>query len=203
MDYLHAEQASWPEVERESVYTGVRPRSVHFPLNRPYEDGLIFCDCAFNVYRLPVPPDMSIRNVDDGRIKAEIPMRMLSFAFNDPPFIPEFRQSFWHRIGGRFPQAHGTYHAWLMRYDLEYALDPDSGAVFVRVAVTNGDEIPRKAAVRCLASETREMEIWDYHYRPFRWDAARFARLEPSGDFPEVTENDGYAVEKEAVFAFD
>ena len=202
MKYQEAAQANWLELEREGYHRGVKPRSVHFPLNQPFGTGLIYCDCAFNVYWLPVPPDMSIRDISSRQIRESIRLQMLSFAFDEPAFIPDFRLSLWNRIGGRYPQAHGEYHAWLLQYDLEYALDPDSGAVYVRVSVTNNDDVPRKAVVRCLQSRPQEQKIWDYHYRPFRWDAERFAKLDPDEIRPEVMENAGFAVEKDSSGSF-
>ena len=202
MKYIQAEQTSWLELEGACVYTGVKPRSVHFPLNLPFGTGLIYCDCAFNVYRLPVPPDMSTRDITSRQLRESMQLEMLSFAFDEPAFIPEFRQSLWRRIGGRYPQAHGEYHAWLLQYDLEYAADPGSGAVFVRAGVTNDDDVPRKAVVRCVQSCPQEMEIWDYHYRPFRWDAEHFSSLKPAVNQPEVTENAGWTVESGSSCSF-
>jgi hypothetical protein len=117
MNYTDAEKASWLEVEKGSVHTGVNPHSIHFPLNIPKQNYLIYCDCAFNVYRLDVPPDMRANDINSDKVRADIRLPLVSFAFDEPAFIPDFRQSIWERIGGSYPMAHGRLYATLMQYD--------------------------------------------------------------------------------------
>ena len=202
MRYFDAEKSSWLEWGRQAVHRGVRPRSVHFPLNTPYSSGLVYCDCAFNLYRLPVPPDMSSDDPDTMETRDRIRPEMLSFAFGDPAFVPEFRQTVWNRISGCLPAAHGGFFAWLLRYDLEYCTDPETGLVYVKVGITNLDDRERGAVFRCIASRPLEKDVFDYHYRPFRWDAARFAAMPPDGRKPEIAANEGFSVDPDNAFAF-
>ena len=202
MDYAAAGKSSWLEVEKDAVFTGVRPYSVHFPLNLPGQDHFIYCDCAFNVYRLDVPPDMRMKDVVCDRVRADLRLPLVSFAFDTPAFVPDFRQSRWERIGGGYPMAHGTFHAFMMQYDLEYALDPETSLTHIRCTVTNHDETPRTGVIRCLQSCPFERAVMEYHYRPFRWDAGHWAELAPDDRQPEVVGNGGFTVTRGESFAF-
>lgn len=202
MDYQTAEKLSWLELEIQSVHTGVKPRSVHFPLNQPYRDHLIFCDCAFNVYRLEVPPDMNSRSPETADIISALQLPMLSFAFDDPSFIPDFRQSIWKRIGGAYPMVQGTFYATQMQYDLEYTIDPDTDLVYIRCSITNHDNVPRAGVIRCFQSCTRERDVMGYHYFPFRWDVSHWEKLKRADKSPAVVENNGFDVEENSDCAF-
>lgn len=203
MNYTDAEKASWLEVEKGSVHTGVNPHSIHFPLNIPQQNYLIYCDCAFNVYRLDVPPDMRANDINSDKVRADIRLPLVSFAFDEPAFIPDFRQSIWERIGGSYPMAHGRLYATLMQYDLEYALDPDDSTIYIRCTVTNNDEVPRQGVIRCLQSRPLEQDVMDYHYYPFHWDNSNWAKLTRDELQPQVIENGGFDLDLNNSVSFE
>ncbi len=202
MNYPDAGRASWLEVEKGCVHTGVRPLSVHFPLNIPRQDHFIFCDCAFNVYRLDVPPDMRQADITCDKVRSDLRLPLVSFAFDEPAFIPDFRQTIWERIGGGYPMAHGRLYATLMQYDLEYTLDPDTNMVYIRCTVTNNDEVPRQGVIRCLQSCPREQDVMDYHYYPFHWDAGCWQKLQRDELQPQIIENNGFTIDLNNVVSF-
>ena len=98
--YADAAKKSYLELEREKQWRGKSPVSVHCPLNLPYGQQLIYGDCAFNAYSLPVPPDMNNRDITCSAYREKIETRMVSFLFGDAPFVPDFRQSRWRRMPG-------------------------------------------------------------------------------------------------------
>ena len=69
--YPLAEQSSWEDVRLSAAETGKSQLSVHVPLNLPGADALVYSDCAFNAWKLPVPAGLKMRDsADDARIAA-------------------------------------------------------------------------------------------------------------------------------------
>ncbi len=198
----NVENLNYLELEQYRLHHGVKPRSIHFPLNLPYRQALVFNDCAFNVYSLPVPPDLNAKEIKTWQQVRDIRLQMVSFFFGREPFIPDFRQSVWSRIDGRYPMSRGELSAWQLKYTLEYCTDPASGITYVRVTVSNESDTALDGVVRLLASEPKETGIFDYHYCPFRWDNRRLDKLTVSDKLPEIAANDGFAVDMNDSFSF-
>lgn len=201
MRYADAAKKSYLELEREKQWRGKSPVSVHCPLNLPYGQQLIYGDCAFNAYSLPVPPDMNNRDITCSAYREKIETRMVSFLFGDAPFVPDFRQSRWRREKGGYPIIHGAFNAWRMEYDLSYCVDPLSKALYIKVTVTNKHTVAREAVVRTFQSFSTERSVFDYHYTTFRWDAEKWSHLLKDGKTPclidvgkfRITENDAFS----------
>ncbi len=202
MNYSEAGNKSYFELERSMDFKGKTPVSVHFPLNLPYGQSLVFSDCAFNIMSLPVPPDISQRNITCTATLQKIMVQMCSFLPGDPAFIPEFRQIVWKRPAGGYPIACGSIFIRNMEYQLELCTDPFSRAVYARFTVTNRRDIAEKAVVRVFQSRTRERECMDYHYYPFRWDAEKLSHLVKDELVPAVIDAGKFEVAENDSFAF-
>ena len=200
--YSNVGNLNYLELEQHRLHHGIKPRSVHFPLNLPYQQGLIFSDCAFNVYYLPVPPDLNAKEIKTWQQVGNINLQMVSFFFDEAPFMADFRQTSWSRIGGRYPMSKGELLTWQLKYTLEYCVDPSSGITYVRVTVLNTSDTALDAVVRMLASKPKEVTVFDYHYCPYRWDNSRFAQLIPAENIPEVVSNDGFIVKLNDEFSY-
>ncbi len=200
--YSNVSNLNYLEFEQYRLHHGIKPLSVHFPLNLPYHKGLIFSDCAFNVYYLPVPPDLNAREVKTWQQVGSINLQMVSFFFGEAPFMADFRQTSWSRINGRYPMSKGELLAWQLKYTLEYCVDPASGITYVRTTVTNNSDTRQDAVVRLLASIPRETAIFDYHYCPYRWDNRRFEQLIPAENLPEIVSNEGFLVKINDEFSY-
>ncbi len=188
--YAEAEGVSWDEVRLAAVPKGRSPLSVHIPLNLPEASDLLFCDCAFNAWKLPVPPDM--KTGGDARtveIKKSLRVGLVSVALGEVPFVPEFRQTRWTRASGGYPIVRGEIDAQYRNYAFEYCTDPRDGELYIRCTVRNTGFEPCKAVVRLKRSEPREKDICDYHYVTFRWDAERWLTGEAAKP-PQVVESD-------------
>lgn len=203
MRYADTAATSYFELEKEKVLQGKTPLSVHCPLNLPYGNSLTYSDCAFNVFSLPIPPDMNNRDITCQKYREEIMTRMVSFLFGDAPFIPEFRQSFWKRADGGYPIVHGKLLANCMEYAFSYCTDPLSKAVYIKITLTNLHSTARKGVIRSFQSYSHECAVFDYHYCSFRWDNEKWSHLQKDDETPlvvdagkfHVTENDSFSFE--------
>ena len=201
--YRNAESASWEQVRRAAMPMGRGPLSVHIPIGLPEASDILFCDCAFNVWKMPVPPDMKTGN--DPRTKAirdSLCLDLVSIALGEAPFVPEFRQTRWTRSKGGYPIVRGEIDAQYRNYAFEYCANPQNGEMYIRGTVRNDGSEPLKCVVRLRRSNPREKDICEYHYITYRWDAERWSTgdsIEP----PEVVENNFDSVSDESQWSFD
>ena len=86
--YANAEGASWAEVSLAAAPKGRSPLSVHVPLNLPEASDLVFCDCAFNAWKMPVPPDMKTGgDARTAEIRKSLRLGLVSVALGEAPFV--------------------------------------------------------------------------------------------------------------------
>ena len=173
--YPLAEQSSWEDVRLSAAETGKSQLSVHVPLNLPGADALVYSDCAFNAWKLPVPAGLKMRDsADDARIAA-LRVGHLGVCVGVDPYLPDYRQTKWTRRAGGLPIVKGTFEAIHRFYTFEYCTDPVSGELYVRGTVKNVGFEKGKGVVRFRRAEPLESDILDYHYVGFRWDAAKWS----------------------------
>ncbi|MBQ6245495.1 MAG: hypothetical protein IJK04_01410 [Kiritimatiellae bacterium] len=200
--YAEAEGVSWDEVRLAAVPKGRSPLSVHIPLNLPEASDLLFCDCAFNAWKMPVPPDMKTGgDARTAEIRKSLRLGLVSVALGEAPFVPEFRQTRWTRASGGYPIIRGEIDAQYRNYAFEYCTDPRDGELYIRCTVRNTGFEPEKAVVRLRRSEPLEKEICDYHYVTFRWDAERWLTGEATKP-PQVVESDFDSAAFESEWSF-
>lgn len=203
MKYKDVEKISYFELEKEKVYRGKSPISVHFPLNMPFSDTLLYTDCAFNIFSLPVAPDMKSGVPHCNKIRQEMKIQMASFLFDEVAFIPDFRQTVWKRPEGGYPIASGSFVAKNLEYDLTTLLDTRTRLVYTKVSVTNHADTAKTAVIRVFQSRTQENAFRDYHYIPFRWDAEKWSHLVKDETIPLVIDAGKYEVTENDSFSYD
>ena len=195
--YRDAANASWEEVRVASMPFGRSPLSVHVPLGLPAVADLFYCDCAFNVWKLPVPPDMLTGDPKSEAISRDLRVGLISVALDEAPFVPEFRQTRWSRRAGGLPVVRGELDAKYRTYSFEYCTNPGNGELYIRGSVRNAGNEPGKAVIRLRRSAPFERDVCDYHYFTFRWDAAKWNAGGVQAP-PKVVENDFDVVEHES-----
>ena len=198
MNYPEIAARSWTQIQSDPITPWTPPRSVHVPLNLPMSDHLLFCDCAFNAYVLPMIPDMNSRSIECVNQCTSLRVKLLSFSFGEQPYVPDFRQTEWSRDPRAVPVVRGVLEAEHLRYTLEYAVDPADSSLYVRVSVRNSDDLPQKAFVRLRTAEPMERDVFDYHYTSFRWDRSRWDKFGPAVDAPDVAEQGKWTLELES-----
>ncbi|MDD5679428.1 MAG: hypothetical protein PHW60_15780 [Kiritimatiellae bacterium] len=175
--YCGLESLAWSKVIQMNERKWRAPFSVHLPLHPPHAKTFVYADCAFNAYTLPVPPD--IRTHADGlrELLDGIETMIVQFAFETPAFVPDFRLARVELEQDRFPLAKLSYYAWRLLYEIEYfcaRVDAGQSALWIRASVTNDGTEPRDAHVRVKVNFQKEKQLFDYHYRPFYWDASKW-----------------------------
>ena len=173
------ENKSWTEVLRLNEREWRAPYSVHLPLHPPHADTFIYMDCALNAFTLPIPA--GIQSGMDGlqEILENIETMLVQFAFDEVPFIPDFRLSNIELTEGRFPIVKASYFAWDLLYEIEYfssRIDDKQNALWIKVSISNESLENRKAHVRTKVNFQKERKIFDYHYAPFYWDNSKWLK---------------------------
>ena len=201
--YPNAEERSWEDVRLAAAETGKRQLSVHVPLNLLEASDLVYCDCAFNAWKLPVPPGLKVNDVASEAKIAALNVEHVGICFGEDPYLPDYRQTKWTRCKGGYPIVRGEFEAIHRLYSFEYCVNPENGELYIRGMVRNVGFEKGKAVVRFRRAELRESDILDYHYIGFRWNAAKWsvpgvlpppACTEISGG--TATPEDGWAVSK-------
>ena len=172
--YADAEKSAWEDVRLAAVPKGLAQLSVHVPLNLLEPTSLIYGDCAFNAWKLPMPADIKVGDkADKARIDA-LHVGHVGIAVGTEPFLPDFRQTRWTRRKGGIPVIRGEFEAIFRRYVFEYCVNPDNGELYIRGTVKNTGNSRGLATVRFRRAEPKESDILDYHYVGFRWTAAKW-----------------------------
>ena len=106
---------------------------------------------------------------------------LLMFAFDDPPFVPNFRLSKMWLKDNRPPVAFARYYANNIYYQLEYIstrMEDGQSSVCVRVSIRNESTADKDVHVRTKLAYYPEDKVFDYHYIPFNWDASKWLPCE-------------------------
>ncbi|MHB9132413.1 MAG: hypothetical protein ACYDBB_15190 [Armatimonadota bacterium] len=175
--YTTVQQKSWLQILAEDGYTWQPPVTVHLPIQPVHSPDLVHVDCALNVCRRRILPGLSVTEKSEAAENRET--CIVQFAFDDPPFVPDYRHGKMSLADGRYPLAHAEYFS--SGHDLHYAfdyfctrVDDQQSLLWIVGTVTNDGVKPRQAHVRAKVNVQREKDLFDYHYVPFSWDASRW-----------------------------
>lgn len=179
MKYSEIENQSWGKVIRQNERKWRSPYSAHIPLHPPFSDCFTYADCAFNVYTLPLVP-LSLYECDrHGELIDGIETMILQFAFDDPAFVPDFRLTRVELENGYLPVVNISCYAWDMLYEIKYyceSIGEKDYIICVDGTVTNDSIMERPAIVRAKLNFQNEKKLFDYHYKPFHWDASNWKK---------------------------
>lgn len=210
-DFTNVNQLNWSQIRDLKQLNGPSPYSIHMPLNLPESEHLIFCDAALNAYTMPILPDIGKEQEDRDKIMS-LRILLVSFAFGEAPFVPDFRLSRLSRREGCYPQMNARYFAHDIHYELDYCATPDK-LLWIRCRAVNKSDARRPVHIRCKAGYPVERKVFDYHYVEFRWDASHYdyeaERIRchehiltgPNGDFAEI-HPDGFRFDFEESFHY-
>jgi hypothetical protein len=177
MDYLTINRYSWREILSECGLKMQPPVTVHLPIQPLHSPDLIHVDAALNVCRRRVFSRLSMTNGDEYEATKSKEPLIVTFAFDDPPFIPDFRNSSLSLAEGKYPIVKGSYFAWDLSYELEYfcvSVDERQALLWICGEVTNEGEKTQQAHIRAKVNFQQEKDIFDYHYVPFHWDITKW-----------------------------
>ncbi|MCR4572412.1 MAG: hypothetical protein K5787_01460 [Lentisphaeria bacterium] len=167
---------SWADIAREVNREAKMPLSVHVPLNWPESHKLVFCDCAMNAYVLDTP-GLNTSITGDSLIRMLQRTMLFSWAFGDPAFVPDFRQTILRRPFGGAPIIEIEFSAWNLIYTALYFVDK-GGNLRIKMSVRNDDPKSQVAHLWLHPSRPLESKVFSYHYYSYEWDASNWQKDE-------------------------
>ena len=162
----------WADIMGELNREAKLPLSVHIPLNWPESRKLVMCDCAMNAYTLDTP-GLNTSITGDSLIRQLQRTTLFSWAFGDPAFVPDFRQTTLRRVYGGLPVIECEFSAWNLIYTCLYFVDT-CGNLRMKMTVRNDDPKTQTAHVWLHPGRPLESKVFEYHYYTFEWDASRW-----------------------------
>ena len=172
--YTNTNAKSWDQILAEDTLKWKPSYTVHLPIQPVHSPDYIHIDCALNAIHRRVFQNISFA---DYKKTANQETFIVQFAFDDPPFVPDFNMSKLSLANNRYPVVTGEYLALGMLYRIEYscsAVDESQSLLWMRVTISNKGEKPQQAHVRAKINFQLENDLFDYHYIPFNWDASKW-----------------------------
>ena len=170
--YEEMKEWKWADIVDEVNREAKLPLSVHIPLNWPESHKLIMCDCAMNAYTLDTP-GLNTSITGDSLIRQLQRTTLFSWAFGDPAFVPDFRQTVLRRAFGGLPVIEIEFSAWNLIYTCLYFVDI-GGSLRMKMTVRNDDPKMQMAHVWLHPGRPLESKVFEYHYYTYEWDASRW-----------------------------
>ena len=178
--------------------------SVHYPVHPPHSRDMIHVEPSFVVCRRRNFPNLVAGNKESKDFVSQIKTLVAQFAFDDPPFIPDAKQTKVTNCSVDGPLPVLEYRAWNLKYSLHcacQAIDSRQNLIAMQCEVKNEGKTKRKAFVTLKFNICKEKDIFEYHYVHYYWnadkwlsqpnlsfennyiavDGTRFARVIPSG----------------------
>ncbi|VAX19443.1 hypothetical protein MNBD_IGNAVI01-1837 [hydrothermal vent metagenome] len=192
--YANINSKSWDQILAENTFKFRPPYTVHLPIQPVHSPDFIHVDAALNVTRRRVTENVSMLDKESYPAAREQESFAVQFAFDDPPFIPDFKQSALSLEENKYPVVTADYFAWDIDYQIEYsctAIDEEQSLLWIKIIVRNEDEKIRSVDVRTKINFYREDKLFSYHYFPFNFDASRWLP-------PNKIQLDGNSIIKES-----
>lgn len=168
---------TWDQILRSRDPLWCSPLTVHLPVHPVHSPDFLHVDCALNVVRRRMFPNMRTGDPETARRRQEYEALVVQFALDDPPFIPDLHQSSMSLLDNRWPVARANYYAWELFYEFEYAaqaVDDHQTLLRIAVTVTNEGKQAHPAHVRARIHFPREAGFFDSHYIAYHWDRAKW-----------------------------
>jgi len=175
--YETINRKSWDAILRTNEYDWQPPVTVRLPIQPVHSPDFVHVDCALNVCRRKVHPDLSAGDEAAQRDLDAAETMVVQFALDDPPFVPDLRLSELTLMDKRYPVVNANYYAWAISYDVEYfcrRVDRDQSVLFIRCTLTNDGEYPQGGHVRVKVNFQKESALFDNHFVPFNWEASKW-----------------------------
>jgi hypothetical protein len=172
--YTNINDKSWDQILAEDTLKWKPPYTVHLPIQPVHSPDYIHLDCALNAILRRVYQNISFA---DYKKTANRETFIVQFAFDDPPFVPDFRLGKLSLAENKYPVVTGEYYAMGMLYTIEYScseVDPDQSLLWMHVTVKNKGTKTQQAHVRTKINFQLENDLYDYHYIPYNWDASKW-----------------------------
>ena len=186
--YANINAKSWDQILSENTFQWRPPYTVHLPIQPVHSPDFIHIDAGLNVSRRRVTENVSLLDKDSYPAARRQETFIVQFAFDNPPFVPDFRQSALSLAENKYPVVIADYFAWDIDYQIEYscsAIDNEQSLLWIKVTVRNEDEKDRDVDIWTKINFQKEEDLFPWHYTPFNWDAGNWL----PGDRVTITGN--------------
>ena len=172
--YSNINAKTWDQILAEDTLSWKPPYTVHLAVQPAHSPDFIHVDCALNAILHRV-----FRNITmaDYRKTANQETFLVQLAFDDPPFVPDFRLGKLSLESNKYPVVTGEYSAMGMHYQIEYScntVDESQSLLWIRFKVINKGEKTRQAHVRAKINFQLENNLLLDDYKPYYWDASKW-----------------------------
>ena len=186
--YANINEKSWDQILSENTFQWRPPYTVHLPIQPAHSPDFIHVDAGLNVTRRRVTENVSLLEKESYPAARRQETFIVQFAFDDPPFVPDFKQSVLTLEENKYPVVTANYFAWDIAYQIEYScstIDEEQSLLWMQVSVRNESEKTKMVNVWTGISFQKEEELFSWHYYPFTWDASNWMpsnRIELKGN---------------------
>ena len=154
--YTNINSKSWDQILAEDTLKWKPPYTVHLPVQPVHSPDYIHIDCALNAIHRRVYQNISFA---DYKKTANQETFIVQFAFDDPPFVPDFNFGKLSLADNKYPVVTGEYSSMGIHYSIEYScseVDANQSLLWVRVIVKNKGTKTQQAHVRAKVNYQME-----------------------------------------------
>ena len=174
--YPTLNEYSWDQLTEAKPFKYTPPYTINLQIQPVHSPSWTYVHPFMGVTRRYVSEDL-VNNVEKTEAAHKQDDMLLQFAFDDPAFMPDFRQVNMHLKENKYLVPSTDYYANDIYYHIDYAMMPlntTQNVLCVTVSVKNEAFTDKVANVRAKLGYYPENEIFDYHYIPFSWDNTKW-----------------------------
>lgn len=174
--YPTLNEYSWAQLIEAKPFKYTPPYTINLQIQPVHSPSWTYVHPFMGVTRRYVSEDL-VNNIEKTEAAHKQDDMLLQFAFDDPAFIPDFRQVNMHLKDNRYHVPSTDYYANDIYYHIDYAmtaLNSTQNVLCITVSVKNEAFTDKIANVRTKLGYYPENKIFDYHYIPFSWDNTKW-----------------------------
>ncbi len=170
--YPLLKEKSWSQIMEENKFKWQPPYTINLLIHPLHSPDWIYLNPSMVVSRRHVNRNISSTNVEQRKKAVSQEDLIVQFAFDNPPFIPDFRLTNLSLVENKYPVAIADYFANDIYYKIEYAataLDDNQVLLSLKIGAKNESDKTKQVTIRSKIGYYPENMIFDYHYIPYWW----------------------------------
>lgn len=171
--YSSLNQKSWAQILEENGYKWQPPYTINLLMQPLHSPDWIYLNPSMTVSRRHLTRNISSTNMTLRRMAESQEDLVVQFAFDTPPFMPDFRLTNIRLAENKYPVVVADYFANDIYYKIEYAatsLESDQTLLSMRIIAKNESDKLKQVSIRTKIGYYPENKMFDYHYIPFYWN---------------------------------
>lgn len=175
--YSLLSEKSWTRILEEDTYKWRPPYTVNLLIQPVHSPDWLYVNPSMVVSRRRVTENVSTTDPEKVKEATSQEDLVVQFAFDEPAFLPDFRLTRLHLEENKYPVATADYFANDIYYQIEYvatSLTSRQTLLCLNISATNEGDREKNIHIRTKVGYYSENQIFDYHYIPYRWTAAKW-----------------------------